>query len=77
MSVTENNRIGSKVSLFLFLDDSENIDIDTFQDWAICEYLLKKKKILFVLTGNSIAGLGHVYNSLLVANDILNHEIHF
>lgn len=74
--VTENNRIGSKVSLYL-LDDSENIDIDTFQDWAICEYLLKKKKILFVLTGNSIAGLGHVYNSLLVANDILNHEIYF
>jgi CMP-N-acetylneuraminic acid synthetase/spore coat polysaccharide biosynthesis predicted glycosyltransferase SpsG len=74
--VTENNRIGSKVSLYL-LDDSESIDIDTFQDWAICEYLLKKKKILFVVTGNSIVGLGHVYNSLLIANDILNHEIQF
>lgn len=74
--VTENNRIGSKVSLYL-LDDSESIDIDTFQDWAICEYLLKKKKILFVVTGNNIVGLGHVYNSLLIANDILNHEIQF
>ncbi|NNG75316.1 acylneuraminate cytidylyltransferase [Acinetobacter sp. ANC 4277] len=74
--VTENNRIGSKVSLYL-LDDSESIDIDTFQDWAICEYLLKKKKILFVVTGNNIVGLGHVYNSLLIANDILNHDINF
>lgn len=74
--ITENNRIGSNVSLYL-LDDSESIDIDTFQDWAICEYILKKKKILFVVTGNNIVGLGHVYNSLLVANDILNHEIKF
>lgn len=74
--VTENNRIGLKVSLYI-LDDSESIDIDTFQDWAICEYLLKKKKILFVVTGNNIVGLGHVYNSLLIANDILNHDIHF
>ena len=74
--VTENNRIGSSVSLYL-LDESESIDIDTFQDWAICEYILKKKKILFVVTGNNIVGLGHVYNSLLVANDILNHEIKF
>jgi len=74
--VTENNRIGSKVSLYL-LDESESIDIDTYQDWAICEYLLKKKKILFVVTGNGVVGLGHVYNSLLIANDILNHEVEF
>ncbi|WP_168405692.1 cytidylyltransferase domain-containing protein [Acinetobacter indicus] len=74
--ITENNRIGSSVSLYL-LDDQESIDIDTFQDWAICEYILKKKKILFVVTGNNIVGLGHVYNSLLIANDILNHEIQF
>lgn len=74
--ITANNRIGSNVSLYL-LDDQESIDIDTFQDWAICEYILKKKKILFVVTGNNIVGLGHVYNSLLIANDILNHEIQF
>lgn len=74
--ITENNRIGSNVSLYL-LDDQESIDIDTFQDWAICEYILKKKKILFVVTGNNTVGLGHVYNSLLIANDILNHEIQF
>ena len=29
------------------------------------------------MTGNSSVGLGHVYNSLLIANDILNHDIQF
>lgn len=74
--ISESNRIGSNVSLYL-LGESESIDIDTFQDWAICEYLLKKKKILFVVTGNDVVGLGHVYNTLLIANDILNHDIYF
>ncbi|MDC4991034.1 cytidylyltransferase domain-containing protein [Acinetobacter baumannii] len=74
--VTPENRIGKYVELYL-LGESESIDIDTFQDWAICEYLLKKKKILFIITGNKTVGLGHVYNSLLIANDILNHDIQF
>jgi len=43
----------------------------------LCEYYLKRKKILFVVTGNEKVGLGHVYNTLLLANDILNHEILF
>lgn len=71
-----NNRIGPEVSLFI-LNNGEEIDIDTFNDWNLCEYLLKKKKILFVVSGNNILGLGHVYNSLILANDILNHDIEF
>lgn len=35
------------------------------------------KKILFVVSGYSEIGLGHVYNTLLVANDILNHHVEF
>jgi len=38
---------------------------------------LKRKHILFVVTGNSDVGLGHVYNTLLIANDILNHQVTF
>ena len=43
----------------------------------MCDYYLNRKKILFVVTGNSTVGLGHVYNTLLIANDILNHEVLF
>ncbi|MEG9327960.1 hypothetical protein V6B16_08430 [Salinimicrobium catena] len=74
--ITEKNRIGKNVDLFL-LKGGEEIDIDTYNDWNLCEYLLQKKKILFVVGGNEIIGMGHVYNTLIVANDILNHEVQF
>jgi CMP-N-acetylneuraminic acid synthetase/spore coat polysaccharide biosynthesis predicted glycosyltransferase SpsG len=74
--ISKNNRIGNNVDLLL-LDNGQEIDIDTYEDWSICEYLLRKKHILFVVTGNRIVGLGHIYNTLLIANDILNHQITF
>ena len=74
--ISENNRIGKNVELYL-LDSGENIDIDTYEDWNLCEYYLKRKKILFVVSGYQEIGLGHVYNTLLIANDILNHNIEF
>jgi len=74
--VTENNRIGKNVDLFL-LSNGEELDIDSYEDWSICEFYLKRKKILFVVSGNKKIGMGHVYNTLLIANDILNHNIEF
>ena len=74
--ISIDNRIGKNVDLFI-LNSPESIDIDTYEDWNLCEYYLKRKHILFVVTGNSIVGLGHVYNTLILANDILNHQITF
>lgn len=74
--ISENNRIGKNVDLVL-LSGGEEVDIDTYEDWNLCEYYLRRKHILFVVIGNSIVGLGHVYNTLLIANDILNHQITF
>lgn len=74
--ITENNRIGKNVELSI-LEHGQEIDIDTYEDWNLCEYHLRRKDILFVVTGNSTVGLGHVYNTLLIANDILNHKITF
>ena len=74
--VTKTNRIGKNVDLYL-LEGGENIDIDTYEDWNICEYYLQRKKVLFVVSGYNEIGLGHVYNTLLIANDILNHHIEF
>ena len=69
-------RIYGNIDLFL-LNDKESIDIDTYQDWMIADYLLKNKKILFVVTGNNTVGLGHIYRALLIANEIMNHQIIF
>ena len=74
--ISEHNRIGPNVELYL-LRGGECIDIDTYEDWSLCEFYLKRKKILFVVSGNQQIGLGHVYNTLLIANDILNHQIEF
>jgi len=74
--ISKSNRIGKNVKLYL-LDRGENIDIDTYEDWNLCEYYLKRKKILFVVSGYQEIGMGHVYNTLLIANDILNHNIEF
>lgn len=74
--IAENSRIGANVELHL-LRGGEDIDIDTYEDWSLCEFYLKRKKILFVVSGYAEIGLGHVYNTLLIANDILNHQVEF
>lgn len=74
--ISEYSRIGSRVELHL-LRGGEDIDIDTYEDWSLCEFYLKRRKILFVVSGHQQIGLGHVYNTLLLANDILNHQVEF
>ncbi len=74
--MTENSRIGRNIDLQV-IASREGIDIDTYEDWNLCEYLMKRKRILFVVSGYHDIGLGHVYNTLLLASDILNHEVLF
>lgn len=74
--ISAENRIGKNVDLII-LKNGQEIDIDTFNDWNLCEYILKKRKILIVVAGNPIIGLGHVYNMLIIANDILDHDVEF
>lgn len=74
--ISKTNRIGNRVKLQM-LDAGEDIDIDTYEDWNLCEYYLKRKRLLFVVSGFKDIGLGHVYNTLLLANNILNHQIEF
>lgn len=74
--ISAKGRIGKSVQLFE-LDARQAIDIDTFEDWSLCEYFLKRKRIVFSVSGYSEIGLGHVYNTLILANEILNHEVVF
>ena len=69
-------RIGKKVDLYI-VPDQEKTDVDTFEDWSICEFHLRRKKLLFVVTGHREVGLGHVYNSIAIADEILEHQVSF
>jgi CMP-N-acetylneuraminic acid synthetase len=69
-------RIGGKVAP-LVLSGGEAVDIDTPQDWAVCEWYLSTRDVLFVVAGYSEIGLGHVHNALTVANELVRHRVRF
>jgi spore coat polysaccharide biosynthesis predicted glycosyltransferase SpsG/CMP-N-acetylneuraminic acid synthetase len=59
------------------IDSTKSIEIETYQDWWVCERILKRKKIVFNVIGNTEIGMGHIYHSLALAHDITDHEIIF
>jgi spore coat polysaccharide biosynthesis predicted glycosyltransferase SpsG/CMP-N-acetylneuraminic acid synthetase len=59
------------------LEDGEEIDIDSQEDWSTCEYFLNRRKLVFVVCGSRELGLGHVYRSLVIANELPLYEICF
>ena len=52
-------------------------EIETLQDWWVCEKLLQRKRIVFRVIGNKRVGLGHVYRTLSLAHELHDHEILF
>ena len=52
-------------------------EIESFEDWWVCEKLLNRKKIIFRVIGNNEVGMGHIFRSLALANEITDHEIRF
>lgn len=53
------------------------IDITTYQDWWICEKLLRRRRIVFRVIGSNEVGMGHIYRALSLAHEITDHEILF
>lgn len=60
-----------------YLLDQKAIEIASYQDWWICEKLLQRKRIVFVVRGGVACGLGHVSRALLIAHEITDHQILF
>ncbi len=59
------------------LSNEKAIEILSYQDWWICEKLICRKRILFVVAGYAAIGMGHVYRALTLAHEINDHEILF
>lgn len=74
--IDSGTRIGKNIQL-LEIPHDRSIDIDTFADMALCESLLKRKRIVFTVVGYDKVGLGHVYRALMLAHELVNYEIHF
>jgi spore coat polysaccharide biosynthesis predicted glycosyltransferase SpsG len=59
-----------------FLNDRA-IEINSYQDWWICEKLLARRNVLFVVAGYPAIGMGHVYRALMLAHEIADHGVRF
>ena len=53
----------------------EAIDIDTFADWAVAEHYATRKQIVFRTDASKNLGMGHVYRTLAVAQELARHEL--
>ena len=70
------SRIGREICLHEISQD-RSVDIDTFDDFLLCEAILRRRKIVFVVIGNQTVGLGHVYRLLLLADELTGHSVEF
>jgi spore coat polysaccharide biosynthesis predicted glycosyltransferase SpsG/CMP-N-acetylneuraminic acid synthetase len=53
------------------------IEMRSYQDWWVCEKLLKRKRIIFRIRGDEKIGMGHIYRALTLAHEITDHEVYF
>ncbi|WP_214828565.1 glycosyltransferase [Exiguobacterium sp. s26] len=74
--ITPDSRMGENVSIFE-VPEKESVDIDTKNDWIVCENELKKKRIVFRVDGFKERGMGHIYHCLTLAYYLTGHEVMF
>jgi spore coat polysaccharide biosynthesis predicted glycosyltransferase SpsG/CMP-N-acetylneuraminic acid synthetase len=66
-----------KLSVLSWPVEHDLIEIESFQDWWVCEKLIARRRIVFRVIGNKQVGMGHIYRALSLAHDITDHEIIF
>ena len=67
----------NKILKPFIIDYEYSIEIESYQDWWICEKILQRKRIIFNVIGSVEIGMGHIYHSLALAHEITDHEIIF
>ena len=67
---------GGQAAIPYFMGD-RGIEILGYQDWWICERLLTRRHLAFVVAGYPAIGMGHVYRALMLAHEISAHKITF
>ena len=74
--IFDNSKINSVYKPFI-IDEEHFIEIESYQDWWICEKILQRKRIVFNVIGSLEIGMGHIYHSLALAHEITDHEVIF
>ena len=71
------DHIGKPLRITPFYLADRAIEIHSYQDWWICEKLLSRKHIVFVVAGYPAIGMGHIFRALMLAHEITDHKISF
>jgi len=67
----------SRLRIGTYPVDESIVEIRNYQDWWVCEKLLRRKRIVFRVIGSTEIGMGHIFRSLALAHEISNHEVIF
>lgn len=74
--VIPQSRLGKNISVYE-VPENEATDVDTREDWVVCESVLSRKTIAFRVDGYKSLGLGHIYRTLTIAYDLTEHNVVF
>lgn len=72
--VKSDSRLGPHPSVYE-IPERESVDIDTKEDWLICEQQLSSKRILILAEGFKRIGTGHIFRTILLTNALFEHEV--
>lgn len=76
-SLVKNEKLRVDVRTGTYALSNDLIEIQSYQDWWVCEKLLKRKRIVFRVIGDEQNGMGHIQRTLTLAHEITDHEIRF
>lgn len=68
--------VGAEIGLSV-IPPERALEIHSRHEWWICNRLLSRKRVVFVLVGHASVGLGHFYRTTQLAHEIINHDVHF
>jgi len=75
--INKNNLLSKKKYIPFIVPESQSIEVDGYNSWWICEKILQRKRIVFYVIGNTEIGMGHIYHSISLAHEIIDHKIIF
>lgn len=77
LKALEEGRAARMANVIPYFLNDRAIEIQSYQDWWICEHLLRRRHIVFVVVGWPAIGMGHIYRALMLAHEIADHKISF
>lgn len=73
----ENSGLDKPGRVIPYFLDERALEIQNYQDWWICERLLERRHVVFVVAGYPAIGMGHIFRALMLAHEITSHKITF